>query len=119
MIYILISILFNVFGQFFIKTGVDKISPIHITQNKFIIDIIHIIFYPSIFAGLFLYAVGSVFWIFALSKTNLSYAYPMLSLGYILVLILSGVILKENISLTKIAGVFVIVLGIILVSKST
>jgi len=118
MLYILVSIFFNVLGQFFIKIGVGKISPLSISVHNIVPDIAHIVFYPQIFTGLFLYAVGSIFWIFALSKTELSVAYPMLSLGYVFVLILSALVLKENISVIKILGVCVIIFGIFLISRS-
>ena len=73
---------------------------------------------PLVWTGLFAYFVGSVFWILALSQKDLSYAYPMLSLGYLLVILISWTLLNEEISLIRLAGVLFISFGLFLVFKS-
>ncbi|MEK6941066.1 MAG: hypothetical protein AABW49_04165 [Nanoarchaeota archaeon] len=67
-------------------------------------------------AGLLI--ASSILWITTLSKVELSLAYPLLALGMAIISVLSVVILKEQISLVRGTGVGVIIIGVILLSKS-
>ena len=64
------------------------------------------------------FSPGHLLWIKVLSKVELSYAYPMVSLGYVLVMIFSYFLFKENITPLRIAGVLFIILGVVLVARS-
>ncbi|MDR2596487.1 MAG: UbiA prenyltransferase family protein [Treponema sp.] len=57
-------------------------------------------------------------WMMVLSRVEVSFAYAFSSLGYVLVIVMSIFILKENISIIRIIGVGIVCFGIILVSKS-
>lgn len=69
-------------------------------------------------AGLALYGLGALLMILALRYGELSVLHPMMSVGYILSLILGALVLKENISILKIIGVVVIIVGLIFLSSS-
>jgi len=116
-LYLLISITLNVFGQFFIKYGINKIGE-NLQNYRLVMKIYHLFTYPYIILGLFFYVISAFFWITALSKIELSIAYPMLSLGYILIMLISFFFLKEEINYYKILGTFFIILGIILIQKN-
>ncbi|MDR3602430.1 MAG: transporter [Desulfosporosinus sp.] len=107
-ILILSSIFLGAFAQVLMKIGTSKIQ----------LNVISIITSWYIMSGLSLYAFSAVFWIFAISKVQLSLAYPMVSLGYIIVFILSYFILGESISLLRLFGLFTIIAGVIIVAKS-
>jgi multidrug transporter EmrE-like cation transporter len=57
------------------------------------------------------YATSIVFWMFALRKINVSIAYPMQSLGYVLVTIVAFLLLQERISNINVIGLVLIVSG--------
>ena len=65
--------------------------------------------------GFSLYALSSVFYIFALKFGDLSLVYPLVSLAYIWIIILSKILLDEKINKYKIAGTSFIILGVILI----
>jgi drug/metabolite transporter (DMT)-like permease len=67
--------------------------------------------------GLLCYAISLVFWLGALSRVELSRAYPMLSIGYIAVFIFSGPLLGESMSLLKLLGTLLVVGGLFLVMR--
>jgi len=77
--------------------------------------IIKMITRPFSIIGLCCYAISAIFWMAALSRIELSRAYPMLSLGYVLILIVSHFIFSETLLLTKVIGIFIIIIGICLV----
>ncbi|MEN6356227.1 MAG: hypothetical protein ABFD83_03990 [Armatimonadota bacterium] len=66
-------------------------------------NIVRAMFTPRVLIGLFLYVISAFLWILVLSKVRLSVAYPMLSISYFLVVILSATVLKERVN-WKLAG---------------
>jgi len=73
---------------------------------------------PYVLLGFVLYGLGTIFWLIALSKKDLSFVYPFISLTYILVLVLSSLVLKENIGINKIIGTIIIITGLIITARS-
>jgi multidrug transporter EmrE-like cation transporter len=72
--------------------------------------------YP-ILIGLFLFALNVVFYVLALSKINLSIAYPFMTVGgVILITLISYLFFKESISPTQMAGISLMILGLVLVA---
>lgn len=114
-IFILISVAFNVAGQSVLKVGVNKLGSLSFA----VAPIVKAFTSPIVLGGLFLYLVSSVFWILALSHKDLSFAYPMLSLGYLAIIFISWAVLGEQITFLRLAGVVLISLGIYLVFKSS
>jgi multidrug transporter EmrE-like cation transporter len=70
-------------------------------------------------AGMMCYAVSVCVWLAALSKAPVSVAYPMLSLGYVVVAAVSALWLGESLTLMKAAGIGLICAGVLLVSRSS
>ena len=117
MLYILIftSVIIGVAGQLLMKHGVSQLGNISGGVVQFLLKAL---FSPWVIAGLFGYGIGTLIWLLILSKVDVSYAYPMLSLGYVFLLIFAALFLGEQISLIRIAGVVLIVIGVILVTRS-
>ena len=73
---------------------------------------------PYIWSALVLYGISTVLWLYCLSKVELSFAYPMVALGYVLVCVFSVLLFKETVSGLRIAGLCVIVAGVIMIAMS-
>ena len=101
----------NVCGQTFMKLGASSISSISGPQ-----DIVKMFLVPNIIVGIGCYGISTIFWILALSKFDLSYAYPFLSIGYVLILVVSFFIFHESITVLKVVGVGAIIAGLVLIS---
>jgi uncharacterized membrane protein len=71
----------------------------------------------SMIIGVFLTAVSVILYVYALKYSELSKIYPLVSLNYILIAILSSVFLKEKITMAKAAGIIFITLGCFLTIK--
>lgn len=97
-------------GQTLIKQGVNKIGDFR--AMPFFDFIIKSFTSFPIIGGIFLYVVSTVIWLMLLSRINLSVAYPGLSIGYLIILIISWFYLKEAITSYQIIGVTLIVSGI-------
>ena len=69
--------------------------------------------------GMFCYGASVCVWIAALSKAPVSTAYPMLSLGYVVVAAISVGWLGETLTAGKLFGIALICAGVVLVSRSS
>ena len=110
---ILISVTFAAVGQVSWKVGMNFIGPVTGLRPS---DLISIFLEPYVFFGLIMYGLGTIFWLIALSRMELSFLYPFISLTYILVLALSYMLLRESIGFNKILGTVLIISGLLLIS---
>jgi multidrug transporter EmrE-like cation transporter len=74
---------------------------------------------PPFWVGMVCYGASVCVWLAALSKAPVSVAYPMLSIGYIIVAGASVLWLGETMSLGKMLGIALICAGVVLVSRSS
>ncbi|PRR80228.1 putative 4-amino-4-deoxy-L-arabinose-phosphoundecaprenol flippase subunit ArnF [Clostridium liquoris] len=116
-VQILISVFLGALGQVLVKYGAVNLD-LNFSPGHLIGSIISILKNFSVMSGIISYGVSFLLWIKVLSKVELSYAYPMVSLGYVLVMIFSYFLFKENITPLRIAGVLFIILGVVLVARS-
>jgi drug/metabolite transporter (DMT)-like permease len=72
-----------------------------------------------VWVGLGVFAVSAVLWLFALSRTSLSFAYPFAALGYVIIVAASILFLDEHVPPLGWAGVACIVVGILLVAAGS
>lgn len=111
-IYILLTVLFTVYGQLILKWQLNKagvLPELFIEKVQFLFLLFLNPWVISCFAAGFL---ASLTWMAALSRLQLSYAYPFMSLSFLFVLLLSGIFFSETITLPKLMGIGLIMLGI-------
>lgn len=73
---------------------------------------------PLVLAGLALYALGAVLWLFVLARAPLSVAYPFVGLGFILTMLTGALVLGEGLTVERIAGTLLIACGCVLIARS-
>jgi drug/metabolite transporter (DMT)-like permease len=100
-------------GQLLLKTGVGKPS-----GKPIPLELIRIFTTPKVIFGFLLYMFSALLWLWILQHADLSFAYPMLSMAYVLVVLSSKFILKEKVPLIRWIGVIIICIGIFLISQS-
>jgi len=116
-ILILVSVFLGAIGQVLVKYGASSLE-LNFAGKYLITSIISILKNAPVMCGIISYGVSFLLWIKVLSKVELSYAYPMVSIGYILIMFFSYFLFKENISIIRILGVILIVAGVVLVARS-
>ena len=115
---ILLSISIAVTGQLLLKIGIDKIGVNGIGSMKALISLFSgIIRSPMVLTGLFLYFISAAIWLVILSTVDLSFAYPFIGLSYVIVLVFSRLILKEEVNPLRWAGAFIITVGVVIISR--
>jgi multidrug transporter EmrE-like cation transporter len=116
---ILLSISLAVSGQLLLKSGMLEVGRIGVGDLSYYKSILlRTAASPRILGGLALYGFAAVSWLIVLSRVDLSFAYPFGGLGYIAVLLVSRLVLDEPVGLVRWIGVFLIVLGILFISRS-
>jgi drug/metabolite transporter (DMT)-like permease len=117
-IYILISVIGGAFGQILLKKGMTTMGPMTISGSQLFSMLWRMGTNPYVIVGLAIYVCGTVFWLAALSRVDLSFAYPFASLSYVVMLAASWLLFRENISLVRLMGTAVVALGVIIISRS-
>lgn len=118
MTYILISITGGVVGQILLKKGMNQFGELTLSFDQLGSILLRLVTNPYVITGLVLYGISSVFWLAALSRVELSFAYPFVSLSYVGMLIASWLLFNEDLSLLRLLGTATIILGVLIVSRS-
>ena len=104
---VVISTVFGAYGSLFLKKGSSKDLRIrYILKNH------------SLIWGIVLYGIATIFGLLALKFIDLSIAYPITSLSYVWVILLSKKYLNEKIKKLKVIGMFFIILGVVFIGLS-
>lgn len=115
---IIFSVFLNAGAQLFLKAGMTRVGVITASSFKNIFPIAKQVFLnPFILGGLACYAVSLVVWMGVLSRVEVNYAYPMLSIGYIVTAICGALFFSEPLTLIRVIGIVVIMLGVVLINR--
>jgi len=115
--YIFATIGLTVYSQLIFKWRIPKFGAFPTDSFGKLKFLIILLFDPVIFSGFIASFISLLAWWAALTKFELSYALPILSLNTVLLLILSGLVLGESISSSKVVGVGLIVLGTVVIAQ--
>jgi multidrug transporter EmrE-like cation transporter len=116
--YIVGTILFTVYGQLILKWRITNYGALPDMLQDKIFFLFKLLFDPFIFSGFIAAFVASFFWMAAMTKLELSFAYPFMSTAFVLVFLFSIFLFHEVITWHKIVGLLLIVAGIIVTSRS-
>jgi drug/metabolite transporter (DMT)-like permease len=115
---ILTSTVFGVVGQLMLKRGMTVLGPLSPTVRDAPGLVVRVFTTPAVVLGLAIYVGATFFWLLALSRVQLTYAYPFASLSYVLIVIAAWTMLGEHPSPLRLGGMGVIVLGVLLISQT-
>jgi len=115
---VLCGVLLNAAAQLLLKAGTNAIGTFEFSLGNLVGIAPRIAFEPHILGGLFCYVVSVVVWIMALSRVEVSIAYPMLSIGYVVNAIAAWYLFGEAVTGARLAGIAFIIVGVVLVARS-
>lgn len=109
---LLTAICLTVTGELLLKAGVDRVGAFSPS-----IDILVRTFSEwRVVLGFALIFGGSLFWLGVISRTDFSFAYPLLALSYVVSLVPARFVLGEDVTLNRVVGALIIVVGVIVVT---
>ncbi len=112
------AILLGTGAQLLLKAGTNAVGTFAFTFENAVPVGIKLALEPRILAGTGCYAISLIIWIMALSRTPVSVAYPMVSVGFALNAVLARWLLGEVLTPMRMAGIGVIIVGVFLVARS-
>jgi multidrug transporter EmrE-like cation transporter len=115
---ILLGVLLNAGAQLLIKEGMRRIGYFEFAWVNVMPIGLQVAANPFILAGLVSYVISVGVWILVLSRVEVSYAYPMLSVGYIVNAVAAYYLFQEQLSLPRVTGILIIVAGVYLITRS-
>jgi drug/metabolite transporter (DMT)-like permease len=113
---IIVVIVINVLGQLLMKLGMNELKPVDF-HDRLISEFIRIFSNKYVIFGVITYIIGTFLWLYVLSKMELSISYPMLSLSYVFIALVSWLLLHEPMTLNKIIGIVIISLGVFILNR--
>lgn len=115
---VITGVLLNVAAQLLIKTGTNSVGHFEFVRENIVPIAWKLATNPHIVAALTCYVFGVVVWVLALSRVQVSIAYPMLSMGMVLNAVAAWYLFSEPLNATKFIGMGVIIFGVVLISRA-
>ena len=115
---LLAGVLLNAAAQLLLKAGTNAVGPFEFSTANAVPVGMKLALEPHILGGIACYVVSVVVWILALSRVEVSVAYPMLSIGYVVNAVAAYYLFGEAVSATRLVGIGVIILGVFIVARS-
>lgn len=116
---VLVCVVFGALGQISMKTGMKQVQQINsfsdLLNPSTIMEIFSNVY---VMGGLVLYMVSAFLWLGALSTLDVSSMYPLLSLAYVVTAVFAVAFLGEVVTLSKWAGIALVVIGCVLIVRS-
>lgn len=115
---ILIGVLLNAAAQLLLKVGMRTIGEFSFDLRNVIPIGVKVVSSNHIILGISCYVISAMVWLLVLSRVEVSFAYPFLSIGYIVAALGGQTLLGEELTITRWAGIFVICIGVYLITRT-
>jgi len=115
---IMLGVMLNTIAQLCLKQGMLQIGSIEVTIHNLWIMFLEASLNPFVIIGMICYVASFGVWLIVLSRVEVSIAYPMLSIGYVVTFIMAYYFWGESLSLNKIAGITLICIGVGMMYKA-
>ena len=115
---VLAGVLLNAAAQLLLKAGTNRIGEFAFTASNILPIGGRVATEPCVLGGLTCYVVSVVVWIMALSRVEVSIAYPMLSIGYVVNAVAAWYLFGEAVSAQRMVGIATIIVGVFIVARS-
>jgi multidrug transporter EmrE-like cation transporter len=115
---VMLGVLLNAAAQLLLKAGTNAVGHFEFSGANILPVGMKFALEPHILGGLTCYAVSVVVWIMALSRVEVSIAYPMLSVGYVVNAAAAWYLFGEQVTIERLVGIGIIILGVFVVARS-
>ncbi|MGZ4980254.1 MAG: SMR family transporter [Methylobacter sp.] len=115
---ILTGVMLNAVAQLALKASVKEMGAIGLNLSSSVTAFLRLAGEPFLWAGLFCYGISVIVWILALSRVDVSIAYPMLSMGYVVNALFAWQLFGESMNPARIIGMGIVLLGVYVLARS-
>ena len=118
LVVILLTVFMSACAQLLLKLGMAKASTHGDMFAGGVVSIVQTLFTPLVFAGIFIYGISVIVWLWVLSKVDLSIAYPFVGVSFIFTFLFGVFLLGESVNVFKVVGTLLICAGCFFIVKS-
>ncbi|WP_153100427.1 SMR family transporter [Paraburkholderia hayleyella] len=118
LVCILLGVALNACAQLLLKAGTNAVGHFDFTRANILPIGFKLATQWPVIGGLACYVISVVVWILGLSRVDVSIAYPMLSLGYVVNAFAAWYLFGEVLSLQRLIGIGIILLGVVVLARS-
>ncbi len=115
---VMTGVLLNAIAQLALKASVSDTGIISLDMQSLMSSAGSLVTNLWLWVGLICYGISVVVWILALSRVDVSIAYPMLSIGYIVNAIAASHLFNEPLGIGKVVGIGIIIVGVYVLARS-
>lgn len=115
--YVLATLLLTVYGQLVLKwqmLGVGQLPALFLDKLLFLLRLVA---NPWVLSGFVAAFLASLCWMAAMTRLEMSYAYPFMSLSFVLVVAAGAIFYGEPLTLAKLAGVLMVIAGLVVIAR--
>jgi len=116
---ILLGVLLNTSAQLLLKAGMSQIGHFEFSLANAVPIGLKVMGNFPIITGLTMYVLSVAVWLLVLSRVQVSFAYPMLSIGYIVNAVAAYYLFGEPLNSMRVLGIFIIIAGVYLVAQNS
>ena len=116
--FLMLGVFLNATAQLLLKAGTNAVGQFEFDSGNIVPVGMKLALEPHILGGVVCYVISLVVWIMGLSRVEVSIAYPMLSIGYVLNAVAAWYLFGEAVSMTRLAGIGIIIIGVYVVARS-
>ncbi len=116
--FLMLGVFLNATAQLLLKAGTNAVGQFEFDSGNIVPVGMKLALEPHILGGVVCYMVSLVVWIMGLSRVEVSIAYPMLSIGYVLNAVAAWYLFGEAGSVTRLTGIGIIIIGVYVVARS-
>ncbi len=116
--YIFLTLAFTVYGQLVLRWQMGGAGPMPAGAGDKVFFLLQQFFNPWIFTGFCAAFLASLAWMAAMTRFELGYAYPFMSLAFVIVMTFGALFLGEVVTLGKLLGTLLVVTGLIVIARA-
>ena len=116
--YIALTLLLTIYGQLVLKWQMGGVGPLPEGQTDKVWFLLRQFSNPWIIGGLAAAFLASLAWMAAMTRMELNYAYPFMSLAFVIVMLFSVLFLGEQLNFARVAGTVMVVAGLIVIARA-
>lgn len=116
--YLLATVVFTVYSQLIMRWQVAQAGELPGDVVGKLAFVGHLLLNPWVLTSIVSTLLAGISWMLAMSRFDISYAYPWISLNFVLLLLLGVLLFDESLSLPKVLGTLLVVAGVAIVARS-
>ncbi len=117
-IFIVITVILNAAAQLLIKAGISRVGQASFSASHIVNLLLGAALNPFIVLGLVVMTLSMGTHMMSLSRFDVSFAFPFLSVAYVIVAAWGYFFFGEDVNLTRVVGIGTIILGTIILARS-